>query len=531
MAGLKLFAGPMARLASRSSKRKRVRAEQLSVTNPQQAFVLFAAAAEAGDVEAAFKVGECYLDGKVVLGQPVEAGRWYLRAAETGHVGAQVRLAQLHLLGLPQDAGDPRLRLFESINADGVDFHAAMRWARPAAEAGVPDAQAIVGYILTSGPEELRDSAAALKWYREAAERDCPQGRLGYALALMPQADTAEKLRVVHDELVLAADAGLPTAHYLLGEEAERGSGTATDDTRARYHYNMAAESGLASAQMRLGVLLLEGRGGPADLLNGESWLRRASLSGDIEAAALLGDVYARGGELPPNYIEAAHWFRTAAERGHKSAARALGMLYLTGAGVVRDPDEAGAWFKRAAEAGDTDAQASLATLLQTGEAPTLEKDPPPVSEWFGRAAEQGDLIGAFNYAVCLAEGVGVPRNDKKAVQWLKRAAEGVVDAQYWYGRMLADGRGVTRDDVEAAAWFVRAAEQGHGHAALMFARYAAQGLGVPQDDEVARQWYLEAESLGVVEASAELAALDETQMSNIGSKTGSDAGNTVETA
>src|SRR6185295_5605385 len=101
-------------------------------------------------------------------------------------------------------------------------------------------------------------------------ERDCPQGRLGYALALMSRADTAEKSLAAHEQLVLAADAGLPTAHYLLGTEAERGSGTAIDDVKARHHYNIAAEAGLASAQMRLGVLLLEGRGGAVDLLNGE---------------------------------------------------------------------------------------------------------------------------------------------------------------------------------------------------------------------------------------------------------------------
>ena len=74
---------------------------------------------------------------------------------------------------------------------------------------------------------------------------------------------------------------------------------------------------------------------------------------------------------------------------------------------------------------------------------PPSRVEPPPVHEWFERAANQGDPIGAFNYAVCLAEGIGVPRNDERAVFWLKRAAEDVVDAQYWYARMLSEGRGV----------------------------------------------------------------------------------------
>ena len=83
--------------------------------------------------------------------------------------------------------------------------------------------------------------------------------------------------------------------------------------------------------------------------------------------------------------------------------------------------------------------------------------------EWFERAAGQGDLVAAYNYAVCLAEGIGLPRDDERAVFWLKRASEGVADAQYWYGRMLAEGRGVVKDEAAAATWFARAAEAGVG--------------------------------------------------------------------
>ena len=60
--------------------------------------------------------------------------------------------------------------------------------------------------------------------------------------------------------------------------------------------------------------------------------------------------------------------------------------------------------------------------------------------EWFEQAAASGDLVAAFNFGVCLAEGVGVERDDRKATQWLRRAADGVVNAQYWIWPH-ADGR------------------------------------------------------------------------------------------
>jgi TPR repeat protein len=102
MVGLNLLTKPLDRFASRSPKRARARAERLSEAAPERAFALFAAAAEAGDAEAAFTVGERYLEGKGALRHPFEAARWYRRAAEAGHLRAQCRLAQLHLLGLPQ---------------------------------------------------------------------------------------------------------------------------------------------------------------------------------------------------------------------------------------------------------------------------------------------------------------------------------------------------------------------------------------------------------------------------------------------
>ena len=122
--------------------------------------------------------------------------------------------------------------------------------------------------------------------------------------------------------------------------------------------------------------------------------------------------------------------------------ARALGMLHLTGAGVPRDQEEAAQLVPRLGRRRATpDARVDLANLLLRGQAAT--EDAVRTREWFEQAAASGDLVAAFNFGVCLAEGVGVERDDRKAAEWLRRAADGVVNAQYWYGRMLIEGRGV----------------------------------------------------------------------------------------
>ena len=116
MISLNLLAKPLDRFASRSPKRALARAERLSKAAPSRALALFAAAAEAGDTEAAFIVGERYLEGKGTLHHPASAVQWYQRAAEAGHLRAQCRLAALHLFGVPQAcAVGPNTRLFEPV--------------------------------------------------------------------------------------------------------------------------------------------------------------------------------------------------------------------------------------------------------------------------------------------------------------------------------------------------------------------------------------------------------------------------------
>ena len=418
----------------------------------RRAFNLFSRAARAGLPEAQFWVGRAYLKGAGVPVSRRDGAAWLERAAQAGWVEAQTLLATLFLYGLAGKGtkatpGSPLFIRGVGPATDEPDFPAAMKWARQGAEGGSAEAQALLGYILTSGPDDLRNLAEADQWYDRSAAANCPQGHLGRGLSLLRSATDHEGHAAAASVLKKAADSGLPTALYLLGVMHERGAGVAPSIEKSATFYKAAAEKNVRSGQARWGLALLEGRGVPRNPVEGESWLRRAANAGDREAAALVGDIYARGGDLPPNYAEAAIWYNRAAEAGHAAAARALGLLFLTGAGVHRDPEEAGRWFRRAAEGGDRQAQADLANLLLSGAG--SNEDGQRTRELFEQAAGSGDLVAAFNLGVCLAEGVGVERDDRRAMLWLRRAADGVVNAQYWYGRMLAEGRGIEPDPAE----------------------------------------------------------------------------------
>ena len=81
---------------------------------------------------------------------------------------------------------------------------------------------------------------------------------------------------------------------------------------------------------------------------------------------------------------------------------------------------------------------------------------------WLRVAAEAGDGVAAHDLAICLAHGIGTPRDDAEAVHWFRRAIDTVPVARYWYGRMLAEGRGVAADQAAARACYLQAAAEGN---------------------------------------------------------------------
>src|SRR6202030_466211 len=130
----------------------------------------------------------------------------------------------------------------------------------------------------------------------------CPEGSLGYALALAPGSQDEAGRRQVVEHLRRAAEAELPTAIYLLAVLTEQGVGMTPDSSVAAQLYRHAAERGQRSAQLHWGLALIEGSTVEQDRVAGESWLRRAALAGDPQAAALIGDLYVKNDQLPPNY-------------------------------------------------------------------------------------------------------------------------------------------------------------------------------------------------------------------------------------
>jgi TPR repeat protein len=466
----------------------------------RRAFQQFARAARRGLPAAQFWLGRCYLLGLGTPSSPDTALRWLTCAAEADDVEAQALLASLALQGISVGADGGLLEAASRFAGRPPDYQAAMKWGRRAAAAGSAEAQTMLGYILTYGPDELRDVPRATRYYRDAAESGFARGQLGWALALLgdngAQDGTSQdgalqdavslgeaaqdRSSEVRRLLQAAAQADLPAAHFVLGVLDELAGGDAEQLATAAAHYHEAAGQGHRAAQFRYGVALMTGRGVERNALHGETWLRRAGLAGDRDAAAMVGDLYSSQDEVPPNFCEAAMWFQRAAEAGHIGAARALGQLCVRGGGFGTDPVAAAHWLRV--------------------------------------AATEGDTVAAYELGICLAHGIGTPRDDAEALGWFRRAIDTMPEARYWCARMLAEGRGTAQDLPAARADFLLAAAEGIGDAAVVAGEMLVNGRGGPPDRPAAMALFHAAAAQGnraaqyaleVLEPNAPTAAMD----------------------
>jgi hypothetical protein len=407
---LALFGVPAACLA---------RAETLASHEAHRAaFSLFVRAAHAGLAQAEYRVGRSYLLGLGVPRSTGEALRWLRRSADAGDAAAQTQLGALALQGVI-DVADRGL--FDDPGRP-ADFERAEFWCRKAVAGGSAEAKALLAFILTVGPEDRRDQAAAETLYRESAQAGWSSGQVGLAVTLLRDS-TKESATRAAELLRLAAAAGVATAHHLLGILAESGMIGPVDFAAAAASYRQAAELGHAAAQVRYGFALLHGRGVEQDPFHAENWLRRAALAGDSQAAAVLGYLYARDGDVPPNYTEAAMWLRSASEAGHAGAAHMLGRMLMLGTGIPKDYQEAAHWLHVAAENGDEGARSDLIMLVLTRKVDAGERQ--VVAGWLRTAADAGDPEAQYDLGLCLAQGIGTEQDNQAAYGWVRRAAGG----------------------------------------------------------------------------------------------------------
>jgi hypothetical protein len=92
-----------------------------------------------------------------------------------------------------------------------------------------------------------------------------------------------------------------------------------------------------------------------------------------------------------------------------------------------------------------------------------VAKNDQKAAEYYRKAAEQDYAVGQCNLGFMYNHGYGVPLDYQKAAEWYRKAAEqGNADAQSNLGTLYENGDGVDKDMTKAVEWYSKAVEQGH---------------------------------------------------------------------
>jgi len=417
-------------------------------------FQLLEKRAEAGDINAQFNLGVAYYYGKGVTQDKEKGCVWYRRAAEQGLLVAQYRL------GCEREA-------------EG-DLIEAYKWYHHAAILGYPAAQEKLKELAANGDVVAK---AALKTWSEIQD-------------MLKKANTGDR-----------------DAQGFLGHEYANGPanrrGVPLDDKEAYKWWLKAADQGLADAQYMVGAWYCNGRGVEKDIEIGLKWLQKSIGQGNAAAQYFLGKTYAEGQGVDKNESAAFEWYQKAAEQWYPAAIVQLAWMYARGQGVSKDYMKACEWFQELAvmmrfpegktyleqlkNQGVREAEAALEALSEIQK--MLEK------------ANAGDKDAQFGLGKRYSS--GTLRNDQKACQWFRKAAEqGHADAQFALGIMYTyDGKNVTKDDKAGFKFFLQAAYQGHVYAGFHVACAYRAGQGVDKNESAAFEWYQKAAEKGYPDA------------------------------
>ena len=499
--------------------------------NPEEAFRVATDAAAQGVPAAEYVAGLALLEGVGPEQNPQRGAESVRLAAEGGHAEAQWKLSRLYAEG-------------RGVSADEA---LAARWARKAAEGGVLAARLDMARRYAEGHGVVRSEPESARWLRLAGELDA-----GAADALREERAAAERERLrrkaAEEERARAvaadplfglrerAEGGEPAAIFELAKRLDEGIGARKDPAGAvRWWKALAAMPDVDEADGarreeawgRYGFHLFEGTGCPRDVAAAMPWLERFAegvrTAEDLAFASFLASAPKTGPAEPEWATD-----RNQVERGR--ACLVLARCLDAGNGTAKNVSRADDWYEQGAEAGNLECLAEFVRRIADGRIVVLETEK---AVWYNRAAEAGvpgakelyenlmrrgsrtrgaapadpgpGASAAELHAAAMRrlDGDGVPKDERKAVEFFRRAAaKGHAPSQYALSVCLREGRGAARDQRASADWCRKAAEQGHASAQFNLGIAYERGDGVPKDAVQAARWFRKAADQG--EASAQ---------------------------
>ncbi|KAF9909685.1 hypothetical protein EC991_008164 [Linnemannia zychae] len=447
--------------------------------SPDPELTIMMKKAKLGVLVAQERVGDMYLEGRVIPKDAQAAIDCYLAACNGGCTAITRKLGPVCLSDGVETAeyftaidryhqavvlGNlSSQRNLGNLYFAAKDYTQAMAWYMKAAE---EDAAAYynIGYLYDGGHGVPQDYAKAMIWYRKAADQADAHAQINigylYQNGYGVSQDYAETLIWFRK----AAGQGNAIAQNNIGELYYYGHGVSQDYAEAMIWYRKAADQGVSSAQHNIGELYYYGHGVSQDYVEAMRWYRKAADQGDSKTQYNIGHLYHHGHGVSQDYAEAMRWYRKAVDQGNANAQNSIGCLYQYGHGVSQDSAEAMRWYRKAADQGYANAQTNIGELYYYGHG--VSQDYAEAMIWYQKAADQGNASAQHIIGYLYQYGHGASQDYAKAMIWYRKAADqGDANAQCSIGVMYNDGLGMPKDKSKALGWYKKAALQGDSDA------------------------------------------------------------------
>lgn len=425
-----------------------------------------------GDLEASFQLAERYISGDTPEHEEdiPAAMEQLLKAGEGGHVTAQYTLGLIYRNGIEGHVSP--------------DAETSFRWFMKAAEQNHPGAQDEVGDYY----QRNNESDKALEWHKKAGSAGNPYAQLSVGKHYLDAGD----LETAFLWMKRSAEQDNPDALYYVGRFYEVGAGGVSADlTKAYEFYRKAAEQGDPDGQFKVGYFFYVGIG-PVEENNDEAfaWGVKAAERGHPGAQAMIAECYQKGFGVGVNLNKAFEFYLKSAQQGNATSQAEVAAWYYYGRGPVKEDNaEAFAWGMKAAEQGNPSAQFLVGECFAYGYG--TQKNLKKSFDWYLKAAEQGHVAAQANLADIYCSGnSAVQKNYAQGFQWAKKAAEqGNASAQFRLGVCYDNGYGVAKSESTAFQWYLKAANQELSVAEYNVGIDYLRGEGVQKNVTEAEKW------------------------------------------
>lgn len=266
-------------------------------------------------------------------------------------------------------------------------------------------------------PQAVLDDTSP--WYTKLAEAGDAAAQYGLAMSHYSKKDYQSAR--IWIEKACAQD--YPEALYVQADwiwQPANGTGVQADTARALQLLRRAAELGHGRSQSRLGGMLVAGVKGRVqqDSWEGKRLLRLAFEQDDPDAAFHLGQALLQEGDR-----DGATKLLAACAKGHPRACFQAAEMYREGQyQFPKDVSKSLTYTKWAAHQGDAQAMSNLGHLLINGMG--VIRDDAKAVRLFRQAAKLGAAEGELNYGLALLRGNGGVKVDyQEALQWAQKSA------------------------------------------------------------------------------------------------------------